>query len=255
MAVTPKGIVTPDSSSPYNLITDLNTLASTTDAAITNASNLLKGTAAQRVAFTSTATNGMLWQDTDGIKMIWRKDGAAWVPAVWRWSGTTAQMNGFTQAPNGFEWHNSTDNKAYTKLGGSWSPDVNVVQTSTSTYFSTSSTSFQATPLTASITPASTSSKILVTASFVAGSQAANGNGIASIFRGGIGGTNLGPASGLAQFWAGASSIRSSLSINILDSPASTSAVSYVLALRSVTGLVDFQPAGSIATLTLQELR
>lgn len=123
MAVTPKGIVTPDSSSPYNLITDLNTLASTTDTAITNASNLLKGTAAQRVAFTSTATNGMLWQDTDSIKMIWRKDGAEWVPAVWRWSGTSAQRTGFTQAPNGFEWYDYSTGITSIRSGSStWVP-------------------------------------------------------------------------------------------------------------------------------------
>ena len=102
-------------------------MAGTIDTAITNGlntvgagANAYKGTAAQRTAFLSTAVNGMLWQDTDGIKMIWRKDGAVWVPAVWRWSGTTAQMTAFTQAPNGFEWFNTTDNSEYVRLGGVW---------------------------------------------------------------------------------------------------------------------------------------
>lgn len=122
MAVTPKGIVTPDASSPYNLVTDLNTMALTTDAAITNASNVLKGTASQRGAALSGSPAGTLWQDTDGIKMIWRKDGAAWVPAVWRWVGTTTQMNAFTQAPNGFEWLSTTDNLEYIKSGATWVP-------------------------------------------------------------------------------------------------------------------------------------
>lgn len=124
MAVTPKGIVTPDASSPYNLITDLNTLASTTDAAIATQ----KGTASQRTAATAGASAGTLWQDTDGIKMIWRKDGAAWVPAVWRWSGTTAQMNAFTQAPQGFVWFNSSDNSDYFRIGGAWRRQMGAVR-------------------------------------------------------------------------------------------------------------------------------
>lgn len=103
-------------------------MAGTIDTAITNGlntagagANAHKGTAAQRAAFLSTAVNGMLWQDTDGIKMIWRKDGAAWAPAVWRWSGTTAQMNSFgANAPDGFEWFNTTTNTTHTRLGGSW---------------------------------------------------------------------------------------------------------------------------------------
>lgn len=116
MAVTPKGIVTPDASSPYNLITDLNTLASTTDAAIATQ----KGTASQRTAALAGAPDGTLWQDTDGIKMIWRKDGATWVPAVTSWAGTTTQMNAFTQAPNGFLWANSVGINVYMRISGAW---------------------------------------------------------------------------------------------------------------------------------------
>ena len=111
-------------------------MAGTIDTAITNGlntvgagANAYKGTAAQRTAFLSTAVDGMLWQDTDGIKMIWRKDGAAWVPAVWRWSGTTAQMTAFTQAPNGFEWFNTTDNSDYVRLSGAWTRGVSVANT------------------------------------------------------------------------------------------------------------------------------
>lgn len=127
MPTTARGIWTPSDTDAVDFTTHLATMAGTIDTAITNGlntvgagANAYKGTAAQRTAFLSTAVNGMLWQDTDGIKMIWRKDGAVWVPAVWRWSGTTAQMTAFTQAPNGFEWFNTTDNRDYAKLGGSW---------------------------------------------------------------------------------------------------------------------------------------
>ena len=127
MPTTARGIWTPSDTDAVDFTTHLATMAGTIDTAITNGlntigagSNAFKGTAAQRAAFLSTAVNGMLWQDTDSIKMIWRKDGAVWVPAVWRWSGTTAQMNAFTQAPNGFEWFNTTDNSDYVRFGGSW---------------------------------------------------------------------------------------------------------------------------------------
>ena len=121
MATTsPDNLRTPNPGDPYNLVADLATLASDTQVALNKkVSNLLKGTTAERTAATGTATAGMLWQDTDGIKMIWRKDGAAWVPAAWSWSGTTTQMNSFA-APNGFEWFNTTDNSDYVRLGGVW---------------------------------------------------------------------------------------------------------------------------------------
>lgn len=104
-------------------------MAGTIDNALDLYGNALRGTASQRAAFLSTAIDGMLWQDTDGIRMIWRKDGALWVPAVWRWRGTTAQMNSFgANAPDGFEWFSTTDNSDYVRLGGVWrgSPWMNV---------------------------------------------------------------------------------------------------------------------------------
>ena len=123
MATTsPDNLRTPNPGDPYNLVADLATLASDTQVALNKkVSNLLKGTTAERTAATGTSTNGMLWQDTDGIKMLWRKDGAAWVPAVQRWIGSTAQRDGFTQAPNGFEWYNTSDDLTYLRRAGAWS--------------------------------------------------------------------------------------------------------------------------------------
>ena len=122
MATTsPDNLRTPNPGDPYNLVADLATLANDTQVALNKkVSNLLKGTTAERTAATGIATVGMLWQDTDGIKMIWRKDGAAWVPAVWRWSGTSSQRTGFTQAPDGFEWFDTSDNSEYIRRSGAW---------------------------------------------------------------------------------------------------------------------------------------
>lgn len=121
MATTsPDNLRTPDPGDPYNLVPDLATLAGDVQTALLlRDNNTGSGTASQRTAFTSSAPDGFLWQDTDGIKMIWRKDGAVWVPAVWHWSGTNTQMTGFAP-PDGFEWFNTTDNIEYVRLGGAW---------------------------------------------------------------------------------------------------------------------------------------
>lgn len=121
MPTTARGIWTPSDTDAVDFTTDLATMAGTIDSALDLYGNALRGTASQRAAFLSTAADGMLWQDTDSIKMIWRKDGAAWVPAAWRWRGTTAQMNSFgANAPDGFEWFSTTDNSEYVRLGGAW---------------------------------------------------------------------------------------------------------------------------------------
>ena len=120
MPTTARGIWTPSDTDAVDFTTHLATMANTIETALNSGANASKGTAAQRAAFLSTATAGWLWQDTDGIRMIWKRGSSAWEPAVWLWSGTTAQMNAFTQAPDGFEWFSTTDNSKYVRLGGAW---------------------------------------------------------------------------------------------------------------------------------------
>lgn len=121
MATTsPDNLRTPDPGDSYNLVPDLATLAGDVQAAlILRDNNALRGTVAQRAAAESSALEGMLWVDTDGIQMLWRRGPSTWVPAVWHWSGTTTQMNAFA-APNGFTWRNTTDNSDYVRLSGAW---------------------------------------------------------------------------------------------------------------------------------------
>lgn len=232
-------------------------MAGTIDSALNLYGNALRGTASQRAAFLSTAADGMLWQDTDGIRMIWRKDGALWVPAVMRWRGTTAQMNSFgANAPDGFEWFSTTDNSDHVRLGGAWVKGDNTVQTTTNAYLSVTSASFQNTPLTGTIKPSSTSSKVLITASFVVGTQAAGGNGIISLFRGNVSGANLGNGlNGMSQVWAGSSTFRTGVTLSFLDSPSTTSSQLYTVGLRAASGVVDFIPASTLATMILKEVR
>lgn len=116
---SPDNILTPDAGDQYALVQDLGLLADSVQDALTRRANSFQGTSASRVAFTATATTGMLWQDTDGIGMIWKKVGVSWVPAVWRWAGSTAQMGTFP-APNGFEWRDNVNGVDYSRIGGAW---------------------------------------------------------------------------------------------------------------------------------------
>lgn len=119
MATTsPDGLRTPDPGDPYNLVPDLQTLANDTQDALILRANAYPGSVSDRTSFTP-PQDGILWQDTDGIGMIWKSVSGAWVPALWHWSGTTTQMNSFA-APNGFTWTNTTDDSEYVRLGGVW---------------------------------------------------------------------------------------------------------------------------------------
>lgn len=120
MATTsPDNLLTPDAGDQYALVQDLGLLADSVQDALNLRANAVIGTVAERGSFANPVA-GMLWQDTDGIKMIWRYDSGSWVPAIWRWGGTTAQMNSFSP-PDGFEWFNTTDNGEYVRLSGVWS--------------------------------------------------------------------------------------------------------------------------------------
>jgi hypothetical protein len=106
---------------------------------------------------------------------------------------------------------------------------IQVVYGSTSTQVNTTSTSGVDTGLTASITPTSTSNKILVMISqhiYISGD---NGAGI-QIFRGG---TAIFNAGNYAVFAQTAGIMMGVAGINYLDSPASTSSLTYKTQIRS----------------------
>lgn len=121
MATTsPDNLRTPDPGAPYQLTTDLATFANDIQDALTRRANAFTGTAAERAAFTGAIT-GSLWQDTDGIGMIWKWSGSTWIPAIWQWSGTNVQMTAFAP-PDGFIWFNTTNNVEFVRIAGVWRP-------------------------------------------------------------------------------------------------------------------------------------
>jgi len=123
-----------------------------------------------------------------------------------------------------------------------------------STQESTSSTSFVASSVTASITPSSSSNKVLV---MVSGTQTTSGNAshnVATIYRGSS--TNLGDSSyGISYTYSGAGSTHSGISMNVLDSPSTTSATSYTMYFRATAAHSQtLQNGGAKSTIILLEI-
>ena len=123
-----------------------------------------------------------------------------------------------------------------------------------STQESTSSTSFVASSVTASITPSSSSNKVLI---MVSGTQTTSGNAshnVATIYRGSS--TNLGDSSyGISYAYTSGGSAHSGISMNVLDSPSTTSATSYTMYFRATAAHSQtLQNAGAKSTIILLEI-
>ena len=117
---SPDNLRTPNNTDAYNLVADLATLASDTQAALIARANAYKGTGTQRAAFT-TAPNGTLWQDTDGNKGLYRKDTSGWVTVVVEEYGTSTDRGAITPY-FGQRWVDTNGSKYAWKgsTAGSW---------------------------------------------------------------------------------------------------------------------------------------
>lgn len=122
---------------------------------------------------------------------------------------------------------------------------------STSLAVTTTSGSFQPTGLTVSITPKSTSSKIVVVASNTYWS--ASGNIVFyTLYRDS---TNLGGTNGLALNGATTSQLEAGGHLTYIDSPNTTSAVTYALYFRSHNGgIVYSQNGNNKASIMVMEI-
>ena len=138
---------------------------------------------------------------------------------------------------------------------------VQVVQASSTSVLSTSSSTFAASGFSATITPTSSSNKILVMGSLPIYLQGISGgaHGIVTVYRGGVAsGTDISASTssfGLAQNYAAGIETITKGSFHVLDSPATTSSTTYELAFR-VNGSTSCTIAinGDEYTLTLMEI-
>ena len=131
---------------------------------------------------------------------------------------------------------------------------LQVVQGGNGSAVSTTSESWQATTLTATITPSSTSSKILINYSSNS-YQADNGQGASTIYRGS---TELtGHSDGCTKNWKDGSRGVSPHIGSWLDSPNTTSATTYTIYFRSISGAsMDFptNQSTTFSHITLMEI-
>jgi hypothetical protein len=149
---------------------------------------------------------------------------------------------------------------AATKLTGQV-PDANapsgsviqVVQGTTTTATSTTSSVFVATNLTATITPLFSNSKILVQITGPIDSATANSQANGTIFRNSV--TNLGGAAGFTNVFSNAGRLIGSLAMTFLDSPSTTTATTYTVYINGSAGATIIFPQGTnLATITLMEI-
>lgn len=133
---------------------------------------------------------------------------------------------------------------------------LQVVQATTATPVSTTSTSYVTTGLTASITPSSTSSKVLVMVSLNVANANSNGAAICTIFRGTVAGTNVYGASGFSTNYASSGNTVATAASNYLDSPATISAQTYTVGIKTGSALssASAQDGSATSTITLMEI-
>ena len=227
------------------------------------------------------ANGDLWWSSADGKFYIYYSDGssAQWVSAA---LPAVAVSDTPPAGYDGQMWLDSTDGSMYvyyTDPGGassSWIGAVSrsggilqVVSTTKTDVFSTTSTSFtDVTGLAASITPRSTSSKVLVVVSTTA--VASTGNQAISIelTRAGtpIGGGNSSGSrpSGFKSFYESSQYNGGVLAGEFLDSPSSTSSLTYQVRAKTNTGTITFGITGGdgdnsanpriSSTITLMEI-
>jgi hypothetical protein len=139
---------------------------------------------------------------------------------------------------------------------------LQVVQGTYGTSSSTTSTSFTTTNLTASITPSNASNKVLVLVSLPAWTDTLGSyNARYTIFRGTTSGTNLGNSLaglGMISVFSGATGYTtfSTVAMNYLDSPNTTSSQLYTVAARSEgnSSTAAWCGGSATATITLMEI-
>jgi len=132
---------------------------------------------------------------------------------------------------------------------------LQVISATTTTNTATTSTTFVTTALSASITPSSASSKILIQTLGGSFYNVTVGYGcISTIFRNSteLSGSNY----GIANTWSATARIQVPAVIGIYDSPSTTSSITYSLRIKSenALGTASHIPNADLATIILMEI-
>ena len=131
--------------------------------------------------------------------------------------------------------------------------DTNTTETNTG-----NATSWVATSLSLSITPSSTSSKILCWYSSAIYQNSNSYSASMTVFRGGLAGTNLGHVNyglSMQQSPSSGAPVATTQSGVVLDSPSTTSATTYLLAIRESSDAITYYSInGGRTSLIVQEI-
>jgi hypothetical protein len=129
---------------------------------------------------------------------------------------------------------------------------LQVVQGTQATAVTTTSVTFVTSNLSASITPSSTSSKVLAIYTGTYGGSSGTAEIYTALYRGTVAGTNL----AIAPIYANSTPYYSTASKIYLDSPATTSATTYTVGFRSGNAAVTAtaQVVNTLSSLILMEI-
>jgi hypothetical protein len=134
---------------------------------------------------------------------------------------------------------------------------VQVVQGTTNTQVTTTSATYVTTGLTATITPSFAASKIMIFAESTGSSPSSSHVGFWTIFRGTVSGTDLAnDADGMTMLYSlNNGETRGKVSGAVLDSPNTTSPVTYTFAFKAFAGgTIATNYSGSLGSMILMEI-
>lgn len=180
---------------------------------------------------------------TEGTQTI---NGSKTISSLILGGNQNANSNKITSLANGTA---ATDAAAFGQINYKTPP----AQTTSTTAFSTTSSTFQTTNLSASITPSSTSARIKITITGAGRSAVATNAAFFSLFRGS---TNLGSANGFVDVQGDGAGVNAPVAITYIDSPASTSSQTYSVKLRSADNASNttFGTNGATQVMILEEI-
>ena len=174
-------------------------------------------------------------QDADGNNIINESSNTITIGA----SGDTITI------PSGATISNSGTATGFGKI-------LQVVSTANTSAITGNNTSFADSGFSVTITPSATSSKILILTQIAAFNDTTATSMYYSIYRGT---TNLGDSStGFVRTYNGGSNLGSSVAMNFLDSPSTTSATEYSVYVKVNAGLGYISVNDSTSTITALEI-
>ena len=154
-------------------------------------------------------------------------------------------MSMIIDGTNGLTFNNSTTQASAGQV-------LQVVQATSGSNATTSSTSFVTTSFSATITPKFSTSKVLILHAAPCYNNTANYGIDLTMYRGG---SNIAPNTVFGSIYAASSVSWATIAFNYLDSPATTSATTYTVYFKSTYGgTVTYNVGGAGASIILLEI-